>query len=163
MKFSGWLYLGLMVTFQLIGWFGFGKANACQALMVIVIPSSILTGLAFFGFYYWNRLWVMIPPAVLLFTYLGLSHSNRTTPHSALLSHAMSEFLEKKINSFEDSLAGAFLFFGMLFIAMAVAFCSAEIYRLRTGRRERGGRALFRDASRSVDPWGKPEDGKEKP
>ncbi|OYW72796.1 MAG: hypothetical protein B7Z37_23780 [Verrucomicrobia bacterium 12-59-8] len=55
MKFFGWLYFALLVAIQLIGWFGYGRPAAWTALMVIVLPSSILSGAAFFWFYYWNR------------------------------------------------------------------------------------------------------------
>jgi len=153
MKLFGWLFLALLVAFQLIGWFGFGRSAACTALWVIVIPSSLVSGAAFFGYFFWSRSWVWLPPVLLTFIQIDVSYSGRTTPGSALLSHAMAQFLDRKVGGVEAHFGSAVLLFGMIFLATVAAFCTAEIYRLYTGQGERGGMALIRGAGHALTHW----------
>lgn len=155
MKFFGWLYLALLVAVQLIGWFGYGRPAAWTALMVIVVPSSILSGAAFFGFFYWIRSWVALPVMLLVSIHIGVNYSTRHAPDSALLCHAMSQFLEKKVGSWESYFGATVLFFCMFLLGAITAFGTAEVYRIVTGREKRGGAVLFRDVGRSFARWDK--------
>ncbi len=155
MKFFGWLYIAFLVAVQLIGWYGYGRPAAWTALMVIVIPSSILSGAAFFGFYFWNRTYSVLPPVLLMLIQIGVSSSSRYAPRSALLCHAMSEFLEKKVGSWEAYFGGTVLLCCMFLLGAIAAFATAEVYRLVTGREKRGGMALFSEAGRSFARWDK--------
>ncbi|MCF7785208.1 MAG: hypothetical protein K9N47_03745 [Prosthecobacter sp.] len=155
MKFFGWLYLALLVAVQLIGWYGYGRPAVWKALMVIVVPSSILSGAAFFGFFYWIRASAALPLVLLMFIQIGVSSSSRYAPRSALLCHAMSEFLEKKVGSWEAYFGGTVLLCCMFLLGAVTAFATAEVYRLVTGREKRGGMALCREEGRSFARWDK--------
>lgn len=146
MKIFCWLYFTLLVTVQLIGWFGYGRPEAWTALMVIVVPSSILSGAAFFWLFYWNRPWTPLPIMLLVFIQIGVSASSRWAPGSALLCHGMAQFLERKVGSWESYVGGTVLLIAMFLLATAAAFVTAEGYRLYAGCRERGGVALMREA-----------------
>lgn len=155
MKFFGWLYIALLVAVQLIGWYGYGRPAAWTALMVIVVPSSILSGAAFFGFFYWIRSWVALPVVLLMLIQMDVSYSSRHAPGSALLCHAMPQFLGRKVGSLESYIGAAVLLCCMFLLGAIAAFATAEVYRLVTGREKRGGMALFRKAGRSFARWDK--------
>lgn len=153
MKFFGWLYLALLIAVQLIGWFGFGRPAAWTALMVIVVPSSILSGAAFFGFFYWIRAYAALPLVLLMLIQMEVSSSSKYAPSSALLCHAMSQVLEKKVGGGETYIGAAVLFGCMFLLGGVAAFATAEVYRLVTGCEKRGGMALFRETGRSFARW----------
>ncbi|MEZ5384134.1 MAG: hypothetical protein R3F13_01325 [Prosthecobacter sp.] len=155
MKMLGWLYLALLIAFQLIGWFCFGQSEAFTALVVMIVPSSLLSGAAFFGFFFWGRSWTWLPVVSLVFVQVEVIYAHRTTPSSALLRHAMSQFLEREVGGWEAYFGGTVLLVAMLLMTALAAFGTAEGYCLFTGQRERGGRALFREAGRLFARWDK--------
>ncbi len=155
MKSLGWPFLALLVVVQLIGWLGYGRAAACPGLMVIVVPSSCMIGMALFWAFYWKRSWVLCMPVALILIHIEVTFSARTKPGSSLLCHAMNQFLDKKVGGWEAFFAAWLLLIAMLLLAAAAAFGTAEIYRLCTGRGERGGLAFFRDLLRDFAFWEK--------